>query len=528
LLCATVAATLASVFAWAGPPGGDLAAHIYQRALFLQHGFALWNNLWYSGRYSFVTYSVLYYPLAGLLGIRLLAVATISTATLAYAIIVWRQWGRRTRWSCRAFAVVSAGVVLAATFPFVLGAALALLAVSAAQARQPWRFAALAALTLAASPLALLLLTLVLVGLAFSRRWEPTLVPIAVALVCVWSIEAVIYRVFGVGGRYPFPVSELGAAGLFCVLGTLLTWRVERARSIRFLFPVYGAACLAAYLVPSQLGENVARLRYVALPIAVLVVALRDWRPRPVVVGALVLAIAWNTTPLVACFAAGNSEPSAAASYWQPAVRFLRAHLTRSYRVEVVDTVGHWGADYLPQAGIPIARGWFRQDDFPENQLLYARLGPGAYLHWLHRLAVRYVLLTDAPPEYSASAEAALVAGPRSPLHAAFRSRHLTVYEVPKPRSLIAGPGTARILLFGGSTIVLTASQRGTYRLAIRYSPFLRASYGCLSESPDGMTTIVLPRAATVTVRFRLSATAAFASLVRDSDLCPLEAARRR
>src|SRR6266545_4043549 len=77
LASAGVAAVLASLLAWLGPPGADLAAHAYQRTLFLDHGFALWNNFWYAGRYSFVTYSLLYYPLAALLGIRLLAVATV-------------------------------------------------------------------------------------------------------------------------------------------------------------------------------------------------------------------------------------------------------------------------------------------------------------------------------------------------------------------------------------------------------------------------------------------------------------------
>ena len=97
---------------WLGPPGADLAEHAYQRTLFLQHGFTLWNNFWYAGRYSFVTYSVLYYPLAALLGIRLLAVATITTAALAFAVVVGRQWGPAGRWSSRTFAVVWAGIVL--------------------------------------------------------------------------------------------------------------------------------------------------------------------------------------------------------------------------------------------------------------------------------------------------------------------------------------------------------------------------------------------------------------------------------
>jgi hypothetical protein len=59
-LAAGAAAMLAAVLVWLGPPGADLAEHAYQRTLFLNDGFTLWNNFWYAGRYSFVTYSVLY------------------------------------------------------------------------------------------------------------------------------------------------------------------------------------------------------------------------------------------------------------------------------------------------------------------------------------------------------------------------------------------------------------------------------------------------------------------------------------
>ena len=68
-LCTGLAATAASLLVWLGPRGGDLAAHEYQLSLFLHHGFTLWDNFWYAGRYAFVDYSVLYYPLAALLGI---------------------------------------------------------------------------------------------------------------------------------------------------------------------------------------------------------------------------------------------------------------------------------------------------------------------------------------------------------------------------------------------------------------------------------------------------------------------------
>src|SRR5213083_2788181 len=107
-----LAASLAAVLLWATPPGIDWAAHTYQRTFLLQHGFAIWNNFWYAGRYSFVTYSLLYYPLAALLGIRLLAVASIATAALGFGVVASREWGPASRWSNRSFAIVWARVVL--------------------------------------------------------------------------------------------------------------------------------------------------------------------------------------------------------------------------------------------------------------------------------------------------------------------------------------------------------------------------------------------------------------------------------
>src|SRR5438045_6886845 len=120
LLSAVAAGSLAAVLAWLGPHGSDLAAHAYQRADYIQHGFSLWNNFWYAGRYSFVTYSVLYYPLAALLGIKLLAVATVATAVIAFAAVVRHEWGGRGSWSIRAFAGVGAVLVLSGAYPFLL------------------------------------------------------------------------------------------------------------------------------------------------------------------------------------------------------------------------------------------------------------------------------------------------------------------------------------------------------------------------------------------------------------------------
>lgn len=508
LIATSLAGTLAALFVWFGPPGGDFAAHSYQRALFIEHGFSLWNNFWYSGRYNFITYSVLYYPLAAALGIRMLAAVSVAAAAFAFTVVVGRQWGPVARWSSRSFAVLWAGAVLTAAFPFILGIAFALFAIWALQVGARWWFATFVVLALAASPNTFVLLGVVVIGIGLARieeewphEWRRLLLPAAILAACALS-ELLIMRVFPGEGHLPFAWADLLPACAFCVLGALLAWRVTEARLLRWVFPVYLAACLVLFIVPTGLGHNIARLRFFALPIIVLLVALRSFRPRLVAVAALVLALSWNASPLIVNFRQERGVPESSRSYWQPAIGYLGARLSPSYRVEVVDTVGHWAAAYLPQAGIPIARGWFRQDDFPQNKLFYDDFGARAYLVWLHDLGVRYVVLTGAPPDYSSRNEAALISSGRSGLKAVMRSPNLTIYEVPHPRSMITGPGHPRVLALGGTQVRLELSEPGRYRLAVRYSPYLRAGGVCLRKRVDGMTELVARHSGVIELDF--------------------------
>jgi len=512
-VAAMSAAMLALLLVRYGPPGTDMAAHVYQRTVFLQHGFALWNNLWYSGRYSFVTYSLAYYPLAGLVGIRILAVATVAIATIAFSALVWRQWGDDARWAPRTFALAWAAVVLSGAFPFMLGVAFALLALCALQAHARWPFAALVALTAAASPVAFLLLGVVVAGCGLARaRWRGLASPAAVVGLAA-SVELVLWRMFPSGGRYPFSAEEFLAATAFCALGWLMTWRVERLRILRLVFPVYFAACLSALVVPSGLGENICRLRYLAIPVAVLALSLRRWKPVWLAAPALALAVAWNTTPLIASYVDARRDPSASAAYWQPAIGFLHAHLAPSYRVEAVDTAGHWDAVYLPEAGIPLVRGWFRQDDFPQNTLLYRRPTARQYRRWLRGLGVRYVVLTGAPPDYSARSEAALLAGGDSGLRVAYRGSTTTVFAVPNPRAIATGPGHPRIVAMTETHVRVRLTRPGRFRLAVRYSPYWKAAGACVEQRPDGMTELISQRAGTVSLGFDVTIRRAIAAL---------------
>jgi hypothetical protein len=506
-LSTAIAASLAAVLLWATPPGIDWAAHAYQRTFLIQHGFELWNNFWYAGRYSFVTYSLLYYPLSALFGIKVLALASITAAALGFAIVIGREWGPTARWSSRTFAVLWAGTVLSAAFPFALGFAFGLLALSSLQAGRRTVFATLAVLALAASPLAFFFLVIVLIGVAISRR--PTrqgLVVPAAVIAAGLLLELVLKRLFPGAGRFPYHAGQLVPAVLFCGLGALMTCVQRRARPLLGLFLVYLVACVVFFVVPLDLGSNVERLRYAAIPLALLAVSVVGWRPIAIALPLLTVAAVWNVQPLIANYRHAAADPASERQYWQPAISFLRHHSTPSYRVEVVDTVEHWPAVYFPEAGIPIVRGWYRQNDFPANELLYdENVGPRAYQGWLRSLGVRYVVLASAPPDYSSRAEAALLRGGASGLVPVLRTRALTVYELPHAAPVVSGVASAEVRAMSATKLFIHVAAPGRYHVAVRFSPYWRASHGCVAHAVDGMTTLTALRRGTVVLSFDIN-----------------------
>ncbi|HJQ74586.1 MAG TPA: hypothetical protein VJ814_06855 [Gaiellaceae bacterium] len=508
-LCAGVATVAASLLVWLAPPGGDLAAHEYQRSLFLLHGFTLWDNFWYAGRYAFVGYSVLYYPLAALLGIALLAVLSVAVAAGGFARLLEREWGRAAVWPGRSFALLWPGVILAGELPLALGAALALLSLLALQSGRRWIGAALIVLVLAASPVAFVLLAVVLAGMALGRRpglrARGAMVP-AVVLVLAAAAEGLALHLFPTG-TLGFPTGEAAQALLFCVYLFALTWRLDRARGLHGFMAVYLVVVVATYAIPSGLGHDVARMRLLAFPIALLVVSLRRWRPLPAVVLALGLAASWNLFPLASSWASSAADRTSRPEVWTAPVGYLRTHLQTGYRVEAVDTIDHWPALYLARARIPLVRGWFRQDDRPVASLLYRPSFTAAeYVAWLRRLGVSYVVLTNAPSDHSSLREASLIRSGRSGLRQVFLTPQVSIYAVPRPQSIVAGPGRPTVLALRESRVVVQVSRAGTYRLAVRWSPYWHASTGCLARRPDGMLGLRTRSAATVQIGFDVDA----------------------
>jgi hypothetical protein len=520
LLAGAVAAACATLLVRIAPAGIDLAAHVYQRELLLQHGFVLWNNYWYAGRYTFVTYSVLYYPLAAILGIPVLAVGSIAVGAFAFALLASREWGAAARPASVAFALVWSGIVVSGAFPFALGFAFALLALVALQRKARVQMGALAALSLAASPLAFLFLVVIVVSAALARR--PSLrgaVGPAAILIALGLVELLLRRLFPDPGRYPFPLASLAALAVFCGMGFALTVRVRRARLLCGFFVVYLVVASVAFVLPSQVGENIVRLRFAAVPIALLTLALRRWRPLLVGVIALALATSWNISPLAA-FVAGGGDPTSRATFWQPAIRYLQTHGVEGYRAEVVDTTGHWGAVYLPDAGIPVARGWFRQDDYPLNTILYGQLGASRYLAWLHRLAVRYVVLPEGPLDYSARREARLVRSGRGGLRLVWHGPGGTIYAVPQPRALVSGPSPAKLIELGPTELRALVTRPGRYDIALRPSPYWRTSRGCLTTGSNGLLRLTVDRPGPVRLFFSITGAGLGDALVGERLTC--------
>jgi hypothetical protein len=438
LAAGALAGTIAAALLWLGPPGNDTAAHVYQLWLFRHHGLTPWDNYWYSGRWVFITYSWLYYPVAAFVGIKLLALLSVAVGAGAFAHLV--------KWTPAAltFAAVWGAYPIAGAYPFMLGVAFALLALLT---RRIWLFALLAALTWAASPLALLLLAVAVVG---ARRRNASLLVLAMI-----ALQIVLAHVFHGRGHFPFSWEEALASLVFSVGGAVFA----RDRTLRGIFLAYTALVVLAIAFQSQLGENAARLRFAALPLALLVV--RHHRLR-IAVPLVALCTAYNFTPLVWSYEKGSDEHAHHRSFWAPAIDFLRTHRDPNFRVNALDTVDHWEAVHLPEAGFPITRGWYRQDDFPENAILYSDdLNLGAYVRWLHERGVRYVLVPRDRLDYSSKREAVLAAELR---FVTTRGR-VAIYEVPHPVPIAPG---AEIIRFTHDQVTLRVPRAGRYRLAIR------------------------------------------------------------
>jgi hypothetical protein len=473
------------------PPAGDAAAHLY-RIYLIERGVWVWDTFWYRGDYPFFTYSLLYYPFAALLGNTTVSVGTALGAAAAFTALAVRQWGRVGVWPARVFSIGAAGTLITGTYAYGTGLAVALGALVAAQHGRRWLLFALAAVTLGLSPLAFAFLLLVLAATVVARRRlgrGDLLVGAGLALLV--SGQWVVMVWLGYRGSYPFEGWTLLGVTVVAGCGLALAVRKPAARLMGTFFALWLGAVVLLFLFSSPLGDTVTRLNYVVFPLMLVTVLLTGWRPRWLAITALCLAGLFNVVPYIASVTvrSGDDRPANVA-YWRPAVDFLRTHRSPDHLVEVVATESHWEAYWLPRAGIPIVRGWYRQTDRVRNDVLYEKGATSdQYRQWLDRNAVRYVVLPDGRLDvYTGAREARLVRSPETGLTPVMHAGGFTVYEVPRAAGLMTGAGQARVTLFDHRRVSGWVDAPGRYELRLRWSPYWRlaAGDGCISQTPDG------------------------------------------
>lgn len=494
LLAALAAALLVSL----GPPGGDAPAHLY-RVLLVHRGIFLWDNLWYGGQYPLASYSLLYYLPAAVVGNVPLVVAAVLAAAALFASLVVREWGIAARWPARAFGLLASGPLFTGTYAYALGLAALLGVLRALQARRTWVALLCAALTLGFSPLAFVFLCLVLLAVFLARRrLSARAIALAIGLVLLAGVEFAGMWLFPDQGVYPFSAWDLVGVLAVSAAGTALAVRVPGANVIAAFFSLWALASLVAFFVPTPIGDNLTRLRDGVFPLMLLTALLARFRPRWLAAIALVFAFVYNVVPYLVQIPDRLDERPAHASFWAPALGFLRAHSPADFRVEVVPTAGHWEAYWVPRAGFALARGWYRQLDAFENPLLYRRsISSSAYRAWLRSLGVRYVLLPRARlDELGAQAETHILRSGRSGLFEVERTAGWTMYELPRATPILTGPRKAEITGFGHASIAGRATAPGVYQLRVRYTPYWQVRRGalCLAPASDGMTRLTLRR----------------------------------
>jgi hypothetical protein len=498
LVAAVLASAATGVLVATLAPGGDTASHLY-RATLLERGVLAWDTHWYGGHSPFLPYSVLYYPLAVTVGhVPLLLGATAASAAL-FAAIALGEWGDLGRWPARTFALVLPAPVILGQYPYAVGLTALLATVWALQAGRRVVATAAAALTLGFSPLAFFFLCLVLAALALARpRAARRAVHLAVAVALLAGLQLLVLRVFSAGGSYVFPLPQFVAALGVAAGAAALALRRGLREPLAAFFLVWGLAVAAAFAVPDPVGLNVTRARWIVFPL-VLAAALRArFRPRWLALPVVAAALAYNVVPYGQFVRGATVSRGHAAAFWQPALEFLDRHASAQFRVEVVPTAAHWEAYYLPRAGHPLARGWYRQLDARENPLLYEidLTGP-EYRKWLRARGVRYVLLPRIRlNQAGAASEARLLRSGRSGLSEVGRTSDWRIYALPAATPLLTGAGQAAVTELGHDTVAGWTTARGDYRLRVRHTPQWRVERGdvCVTPADDGAIALHVER----------------------------------
>jgi hypothetical protein len=485
------------IYLIAHPATADMAAHSYRAWLFQHEGLTPWNAQWYGGHHV-LGYSLLFAPLAVVLGPALLGVPS-ALAAVALFIPLARAAAQTPDAASAASWLFTAGVlsnVAIGRMPFLLGIALGLASWACARKRRRVASGVLALAAMWASPVAGVFL---LLGAAAKLLADGRPGWVSAAWMGVPAVLGgiVMWHLFPEGGTDRFAATAFWPMLAISAGGVALLAPVRRTLWAGGL--LYLAVLIGAFVVPSPFGQNALRLGVLAGP-SVLALAHRRRPPwiALAVVGVGLLYLQW--LPAVRAVAEAHGDPSTHAAFQDEALDYLQSAAKPGERVEVPMTLNHWEAADLAKA-IPLARGWERQLDQKANPIFYSSkpLTPAAYHAWLRENAVRWVALPNAKLDYSAHAEAALLDRGTKFLKLVHRSAHWRIWEV---QGTDPPASNGARLLAAGPTWFEVDVRRATV-VRYRYTPYWSADNACVRRAPGGWTSIDPDAAGVVMVRAR-------------------------
>jgi len=496
-----------------GLPGWDDAAHAY-KVFLLRHGESLfWDDLWYGGAYGAANYGFVYYLLALYVPSRLIVIASAGVLPVLYYIYQRDMWGSDDIWPAWAFAGIMSVYLAHGQGPFVLGLALTVGGLALLARKRPLWAALPVGIGIFANPMAFVvclpfMLSDVVARPAQRRRylWFMGAVAPFVALRVALGVA------FSEPGGYLNETSQLLLYLGFALAGLALAGvnAAHPRRPFVVLFLTYAALCVLSFVTPgSPLGNNIGRFFFVfGLPLLLLLRHSRLQRPFPYGDLAVIPIVLFGLLQISAPyshFTRSADWPQTRASFFAPALAAAARYYDPDYRIHVVALRRHWEADYFPEAGYPITRGWYRQADAIHNSLFYKPYDATSYVAWLRHMGVQYVFLPDAPLDPWSQREVKILE--TSPeFEVVDRSGVWTVYRLRGAEPLAVGlnGGTAHVTSMAHREFSVEVDQPGTYLLKVTWSPYwsLTGGSGTLRRAPDRFLLLDAREAGTYTLRF--------------------------
>ena len=381
-------------------------------------------------------YSVLFPPLAALLGPRLVGALSAVAAALAASSASSATLRRRARGGSLWFAVATVSTLISGRLTFALGVARrprGACSPPRAGARLGLRAGARWRASPARSPAAFVALAAAAWWLDRPRWWP---VALAAARSCPPLALAVA---FPEGGSFPFVGSSFWPALAAAIAVGLVVPRearvaAHRRRALRAARSWRASRWRRRWAATSCASARSSRAR--SSPRSLWRTNRRALAPAGAAARLLAVGRRRSTT--------GRAPPATrpcTSATTTALLGFLGAQRGGPFRIEIPFTDNHWESRWVAPH-VPLARGWERQVDRQRNALFYddRPLTAARYRRWLDDNAVRFVALADAPIDYSAAREAAARARRARPyLREVWHDAHWRVFAVAGARPLASG-----------------------------------------------------------------------------------------